>query len=95
MSTLSYRLAQEAQMSSITISVPDRLRDWIERRVASGEYGSAKDYLFDLIERDHDDVERRDELVDALRRGEESGISRRGVPDILADLRREASPPKA
>lgn len=78
-------------MSSITIPVPDRLRDWIARRVASGEYGSAKEYLFDLIERDLSDVERRDELVEALRRGEESGISQRRVMDILADLQHEAS----
>lgn len=70
-----------------TISVPSPLEDWIEQRVAAGDYASASAYVEALIRRDREDEEIRDQLVEALKRGEASGISPRRVPDILAAIR--------
>ena len=39
-------------MTSMTLSLPDSLAEWIESRVASGRYASVSDYLGDLISRD-------------------------------------------
>ncbi len=39
-------------MTSMTLSLPDSLTEWLESRVASGRYASVSDYLGDLISRD-------------------------------------------
>lgn len=78
-------------MASMTISVPDPLRDWIDTRLAGGRYESPSDYLRDLILRDRADSDEREALVAALERGEASGLSERRVPEILAALRREVA----
>jgi antitoxin ParD1/3/4 len=39
-------------MASMNISVPDSMREWVQRRIESGEYASASDYVRDLILRD-------------------------------------------
>lgn len=71
------------------ISITDPLLAWAEAQVADGHYESVEAYVGDLIRRDRLSLLDRDALSDALRVGEESGISPRRVPDILADLRRE------
>ena len=71
------------------ITIPDPLLAWVEAQVAGGHYESAEAYVGDLIRRDRLSLLDHETLVDALVAGEESGISSRRVPDILADLRRE------
>ena len=71
------------------MSIPDPLPAWAEDQVARGQYEGVEAYVGDLIRRDRLSLLDRDALSDALRVGEESGISPRRVPDILADLKRE------
>ena len=78
-------------MTTLTISVLEPMRSWVETRVESGAYADAGEYLRELIRRDHKDGAERDELIAALAEGEASGTSERQVPDILAGLRRELS----
>lgn len=76
-------------MAAMNISVPDPMRDWVQSRIESGRYISVSDYVRDLIRRDQAQADARDALVAALIEGEQSGISERRVPDILAALRDE------
>lgn len=76
-------------MASINISVPEPMRDWVQSRVESGRYATASDYLRELIRRDQDAADQRQVLVAALVEGEESGISPRRIPEILAAVRKE------
>lgn len=76
-------------MASMNISVPDPMRDWVQKRIDSGKYASVSDYVRDLIRRDQAQADAREALVAALIEGEQSGISERRVPDILAALRKE------
>jgi antitoxin ParD1/3/4 len=39
-------------MASMNVSVPDRMRDWVQSRIDSGQYASVSDYVRDLIRRD-------------------------------------------
>lgn len=39
-------------MASMNVSVPDRMRDWVQSRIESGKYASVSDYVRDLIRRD-------------------------------------------
>ena len=68
-------------MATMNISLPDPVSEWIEERIRSGQYANASDYIRDLI---RDDRERRERLVRALVEGEQSGLSRRSVRDIIA-----------
>lgn len=39
-------------MASMNVSVPDRMRDWVQSRIEQGDYASVSDYVRDLIRRD-------------------------------------------
>ena len=41
-------------MTSLNISLPEPLREWIEAQVKRGRYGNASEYLRDLIRRDQE-----------------------------------------
>jgi antitoxin ParD1/3/4 len=71
-------------MATMSISLPDPVKEWIEERVRSGHYANAGDYIRDLVRNDR---ERREGLVRALIEGEESGPSDQTVQDIIADTK--------
>jgi antitoxin ParD1/3/4 len=71
-------------MATMSISLPDPVKEWIEERVRSGHYANASDYIGDLVRSDR---QRREGLVQALIEGEESGPSDRTVRDIIADTK--------
>jgi antitoxin ParD1/3/4 len=71
-------------MATMSISLPDPVKEWIEERVRSGHYANAGDYIRDLVRNDR---ERREGLVRALIEGEESGPSDQAVQDIIADTK--------
>lgn len=77
-------------MATMTVSLPDPMKDWIEVRIRQGEYASASDYVRDLVRRDR--VRREQELtLEELRRklaaSRESGVSDRAIDDIFAEAR--------
>jgi antitoxin ParD1/3/4 len=76
-------------MASITISVPEALRDWVEARIQTGAYADASDYVRDLIRHDQHETTENEALAMALAVGEASGSSDRQVPEIMASLREE------
>jgi len=39
-------------MTSLNISLPQELQEWIDRRIASGQYADASDYIGDLVRHD-------------------------------------------
>jgi antitoxin ParD1/3/4 len=71
-------------MATMNISLPDPMREWVEHRVRNGQYANVSDYVRDLIRHDH---ERQQLLERALIEGEESGVSRRSVQDIIEDAK--------
>jgi antitoxin ParD1/3/4 len=70
----------------MNVSVPDPMRDWVQRRIESGLYASVSDYVRDLIRRDQEASEQQ-ALVAALIEGEQSGLSKRDIPAILATVK--------
>ncbi len=59
-------------MSSLNISLPEQLKDYVESRVREGDYGTPSEYLRELIRRDKElrrgRLER--ELLEALHSGD-------------------------
>ena len=75
-------------MATMTVSLPDPMKDWIEARIKQSEYASASDYVRDLVRRDR--ARREQELtLEELRRrlaaSRESGVSDRTVDEIFAE----------
>lgn len=68
-------------MASMTVSLSDPVKEWVEECIKNGRYATASAYVSDLIRRDR---AQRDGLIEALVEGERSGTSHRTVEDIIA-----------
>jgi antitoxin ParD1/3/4 len=81
-------------MATMTISLPDPMKDWIEAQIKQGSYASASDYVRDLVRRDRERQARPELTIEDLRRIVEesraSGIGTRSVAEIKAAARKAA-----
>lgn len=50
-------------MSTMNISLPEALKDFVDERVEKGAYGSSSEYVRELIRRDQQRLELRDLLM--------------------------------
>ncbi|GGF73582.1 antitoxin [Terasakiella brassicae] len=67
-------------MATMNVSLPNAMREWVDGQVETGVYANASDYVRDLIRKD----QRQRELINiALMDGEQSGVSKRKVSDIV------------
>lgn len=81
-------------MATMTVSLPDPMKEWIEAQIQKGEYASTSDYVRDLVRRDR--ARREQELtVEELRQlvadAKASGLGTRSVDEIFAEAERIAS----
>jgi antitoxin ParD1/3/4 len=53
-----------------TISMPDKMGEWIKARVESGQYGNESEYIRDLVRYDQEQQKKRDYLKMRLEEGE-------------------------
>ncbi len=78
-------------MATMTISMPDPMREWIERRIKDGEYASTSDYLRDLVRRDRERLQHPEltieQLQEILTNARKSGHSARSTAEIKAVAR--------
>lgn len=83
-------------MTTMTISLPDQMKRWIDARVEAGDYASASDYMRDLVRRDRERREGAgkvysvDELRDLLAEARVGGASKLSVSDIRETGRKVA-----
>lgn len=56
-------------MASMNISVPDRMRAWVQERIDAGSYASVSDYVRELIRRDQERVSALTALDASIARG--------------------------
>ena len=72
-------------MASLTVSLPETVKDWVERQTHRGRHRNAEAYLLDLIERD----QARQAALDALQQEIDAGIdSGPAEPLDLTDFKR-------
>ncbi|MGD9507629.1 MAG: type II toxin-antitoxin system ParD family antitoxin [Geminicoccaceae bacterium] len=76
-------------VTSLNVSLPDGLKDYVKERVAEGDYSTPSDLVRDLI---RSDMQRRgrQKLERMLLEGLASGETEEVTPDYMAELRREA-----
>ena len=81
-------------MATMTISLPDPMKDWIETQIKQGEYASTSDYVRDLVRRDRERRAHPELTLADLQRivaeSRESGVSGESVRSILADAKNAA-----
>jgi antitoxin ParD1/3/4 len=75
-------------MATMNVSLPDTMKEWVEARVESGQYSNASDYVRDLIRRDQEYQDKREQLIQALLAGEASGVSDKFLDDIWKDVKK-------
>lgn len=73
----------------MSFALPESLREYIDERVRSGQYGNTSEYLRDLIRRDQRSeaaLRLRGQIADGLG----SGDGRVATDEVLAELRDRA-----
>lgn len=70
-------------MATMNISLPQSMKDFVERQVATGQFANASDYIRDIIRERQEAVERLRALIEE---GEASGVSPHSFDEILADI---------
>ena len=69
-------------MATMTISLPDKMREFVESEVSSGEYGSASELFRELL-RERQKRISQERLETLLLEGLESGQAIEVTPDYL------------
>ena len=75
--------------NTMSFALPEAMREYIDRRVSSGQYGNASEYLREPIRRDQEEQARR-RLRELIEECLESGPGRRLTPRVAAELRKRA-----
>jgi antitoxin ParD1/3/4 len=73
----------------MSFALPESLRDYIDERVRSGQYGNTSEYLRELIRRDQREQAAR-RLRELIADGLESGDGRTVTDESLAEIRDRA-----
>ena len=73
-------------MKSMNISLPESMRTYVEEQVKNCDYGTASEYIRDLIRRDKEKKE-QDKLETLLLEGLNSGEATPMTEDDWADIR--------
>lgn len=78
-------------MATMNVSLPDPMKEWVERQAQSGRYANASDYVRDLIRRDQERADRLAELQRLVTEGLASGVSDRPLSAVLDEARAKAT----
>ena len=78
----------------MSFALPESMRDYIDARVRSGEYGNTSEYLRDLIRRDQQDQAAR-RLRELITDGLASGPATRLTKQRVTELRNQALSPES
>ena len=77
-------------MATMNVSLPDKMKQWVEDQVQTGHYGNASDYVRDLVRRDQERAEKKAEFERLVKEGIDSGVSPLSPEEIFANARRKA-----
>lgn len=66
-----------------SITWTDQLNKWVQTVLAQGDYTNESEYIRDLIRHDRERRSQQMDLQVTIKEGLDSGISQRGLPDIM------------
>ncbi|MBI4605370.1 MAG: type II toxin-antitoxin system ParD family antitoxin [Planctomycetes bacterium] len=78
-------------MATMNISVPERMRKWVQKQIAGGGYSSASEYLRELIRADQSQrlsgpIEAK--LLEGLDSGPATPMTKKDWDKLKSDLKR-------
>ena len=76
-------------MATMNVSLPKRMKEWVEKRAAEGSFANSSDYIRDLIREDEERQRAYDEIMDAAESGLASGFRARPPAELRAAVREE------
>ena len=74
-------------MATMNISVTDKMRAWVEIKVADGDYATASDCLRDLIRMRMEREQKLAALRLEIQKGVDSGPSDKSWQEVIAEAR--------
>ncbi|PWS36751.1 type II toxin-antitoxin system ParD family antitoxin [Falsiroseomonas bella] len=74
-------------MATMTVSLPDEMKAWVEEQARSGRHANASDHVRDLIRRDQERVAFRQLIEDGMN----SGVSDISSDEMLVEMRKRAA----
>lgn len=73
-------------MATMNISLPDAMKQWVEKKASGDRYTNSSDYVRDLIRKDQDRFSKIATFQEMVTEGLESGMSERTVGDIWNEV---------
>lgn len=79
-------------MATMSISLTNTMKEWVEQQAESGRYRNSSDYIRDLIRQDQDKAEKIANIQALFNEGIESGAGTRtmellrGAPQAIVQL---------
>jgi antitoxin ParD1/3/4 len=75
--------------NTMSFALPEAMRDYVDQRVRSGQYGNTSEYLRELIRRDQEDQAKK-RLRELIEEGLNSGPGQTLTPRRAAQLKKQA-----
>jgi antitoxin ParD1/3/4 len=89
MSKAAYYYPKNKPMARQTIRVNEPNDRWIKKKFQGNEYASKSELVNDMIRRQRELEEQRNWLRAELIKGEESGLSKKSMSEILEDAKKQ------
>jgi antitoxin ParD1/3/4 len=80
----------EFAMATMNISLPDKMKKWVEAQVETGRYANVSDYMRDLVRKELEQAKHKAWLENEIERGIASGFSPLNVDELKLSLSSEA-----
>lgn len=78
-------------MTTMNVSLPQPMKQWVEKQAESGRYSNASDYVRDLIRRDQERAAKIAGMQDLVAEGLRSGIGTKTMEQLQDEARERSS----
>lgn len=77
-------------MSTMNVSLPDQMKQWIDDKIKDGEYHNVSEYVRALIRKDQADYEKLLAFRAAIDHGRSSGVDNRAFKAVIKTAKSKA-----
>mgnify|MGYP006277256247 FL=1 len=77
-------------MATMNVSLPDRMKEWVEEQAETGRYSNASDYVRDLIRHDQERAEKIEKMQQRVTEGLQSGTGEQSMDELREEAIRRA-----
>lgn len=70
-------------MSTMNVSLPDQMKQWIDDKIKDGEYHNVSEYVRALIRKDQAEHEKLLAFRAAIDHGRSSGVDKRDIKGVV------------